>query len=119
MSQNKHTKREIDYSGINSKDVYSLLIRIPPGKVSTYGDIAFAIGHPKAYRAIGKIVANNPNPIVVPCHRVVKSSGEIGGFIYGEKKKKELLEKEGIKIENGFIKNFQESRFIFEQIILL
>lgn len=116
MSQYHHTKQEIEYAGISSKDVYNLLTKIPIGKVSTYGDIAAAIGHPKAYRAIGKIVANNPNPIIVPCHRVVKSSGELGGFMYGEKNKRELLEKEGIKIENGFVKNFQESRFIFEQI---
>ena len=62
----------MDYSGISSKDVYNLLTKIPIGKVSTYGDIAAAIGYPKAYRAIGNIVANNPNPIIVPCHRVVK-----------------------------------------------
>ncbi len=115
MCQYNHTKEEIDCSGISSKDVYNLLTKIPLGKVSTYGDIAAAIGHPKAYRVIGKIVANNPNPIIVPCHRVVKSSGEIGGFMYGEKNKRELLEKEGIKIENGFVKNFKESRFIFKQ----
>jgi methylated-DNA-[protein]-cysteine S-methyltransferase len=51
---------------------------------------------------------------VVPCHRVVKANGEIGGFMYGENKKKEILEKEGIKIENRTVKNFKEFRFVFE-----
>ena len=115
MSQyNFASKEEIAYPCISSKNVYDLLAKIPPGKVSTYGDIAKTLGHPGASRAIGRIIANNPNPIVVPCHRVVKSNGEIGGFMYGEDKKKELLEKEGIKIENRAVKNFKEFRFVFD-----
>ena len=115
MSQyNSATKEEVAYSCISSKNVYNLLAKIPLGKVSTYGDIAKALGHPGASRAIGRIIANNPNPIVVPCHRVVKSNGEIGGFMYGENMKKEILEKEGIKIENSTVKNFKEFRFVFE-----
>ena len=104
------------YSSISDKDVYSILTKIPPGKVSTYGDIARALGHPRASRAIGRIVANNPNLISVPCHRVVKSNGEIGGFRYGERMKKEILEREGIQIQNKVVENFQECRFIFTLI---
>ena len=115
MSQHNNTaKEEMDYPCISGKSVYDLLAKIPLGKVSTYGDIAKTLGHPGASRAIGRIIANNPNPIVVPCHRVVKSSGEIGGFMYGEDKKKELLEKEGIEIENRAVKNFKEFRFVFD-----
>ena len=114
MSQyNSAKKEEMAHPCISSKSVYDLLAKIPLGKVSTYGDIAKALGHPGASRAIGRIVANNPNPIVVPCHRVVKSSGEIGGFMYGENIKKEILEKEGIEVENRIVKNFNELRFVF------
>jgi methylated-DNA-[protein]-cysteine S-methyltransferase len=111
MSRNVPKKEEMHYSGISDKDVYSILTKIPPGKVSTYGDIARALGHPRGSRAIGRIVAINPNPISVPCHRVIKSNGEIGGFKYGEQMKKEILEKEGIKFQNKVVENFQESRF--------
>jgi len=65
-------KVKTGHTGIVDQDVYVLLSKIPSGKVSTYGDIARALGHPKAARAIGRIIANNPNPISIPCHRVVK-----------------------------------------------
>jgi methylated-DNA-[protein]-cysteine S-methyltransferase len=106
-------KIKTGHTSITDQDVYLLLSKIPSGKVSTYGDIARALGHPKAARAIGKIVANNPNPISIPCHRVVKSNGEIGGFAYGEKMKREILEKEGIKFQNTIVENFEEHRLSF------
>ena len=93
--------------------IVAAIRKIPRGKVSTYGDIARALGHPKAARAIGRIIANNPNPISIPCHRVVKSSGEIGGFAYGEQMKREILEKEGIKFQDRIVENFQEQRLSF------
>jgi methylated-DNA-[protein]-cysteine S-methyltransferase len=110
-------KEEVHRSGIRGKDVYTLLTKIPPGKVSTYGDIASALGYPRASRAVGRIIANNPNPIIVPCHRVVKSNGEIGGFMYGEQRKREILEREGIRFQNRVVENFQEARFILNKQI--
>ena len=71
------------------------------------------MGHPKAARAIGRIIANNPNPILVPCHRVVKSNGEIGGFAYDEQRKRQILEKEGIKFQNRIVEKFEEQRLSF------
>ncbi|MDP9287059.1 MAG: MGMT family protein [Thermoproteota archaeon] len=106
-------KVKTSHTSITDQDVYILLSKIPPGKVSTYGDIAKALGHPKAARAIGRIIANNPNPISIPCHRVVKSNGEIGGFAYGEQRKREILEKEGIKFQNRIVENFEEQRLSF------
>jgi methylated-DNA-[protein]-cysteine S-methyltransferase len=106
-------KVKTGHASITEQDVYVLLSIIPPGKVSTYGDIAKALGHPKAARAIGRIIANNPNPISIPCHRVVKSNGEIGGFAYGEQRKREILEKEGIKFQNRIVENFEEQRLSF------
>src|SRR5829696_4466470 len=65
------------------KDVYKLLMEIPAGKIATYGDIAKALGHPFAARAVGNILNKNPNPIVVPCHRIICSNGKMGGYAYG------------------------------------
>jgi len=106
-------KVKTGHSDIVDEDVYVLLSKIPSGKVSTYGDIARALGHPKAARAIGRIIANNPNPISIPCHRVVKSNGEIGGFAYGEQMKREILEEEGIKFQDRIVENFEEQRLSF------
>ena len=106
-------KVKTGHASITDQDVYVLLSKIPPGKVSTYGDIAKALGHPKAARAIGRIIANNPNPILVPCHRVVKSNGEIGGFAYGEQRKRQILEKEGINFQNRIVEKFEEQRLSF------
>jgi methylated-DNA-[protein]-cysteine S-methyltransferase len=97
---------------IKDSDVYDLLLKIPEGYVSTYGDLARALGNPSASRLIGRILGNNPNPIKVPCHRVVKSDGKLGGYRYGIDKKKDLLEKEGISITNRtIIDNFENIRF--------
>jgi methylated-DNA-[protein]-cysteine S-methyltransferase len=91
-------------------DVYDLLLKIPAGKVSTYGDLAKALGNPSASREIGRILGRNPSPITVPCHRVVMSDGSIGGYMYGVYKKRELLEEEGVSISGKIISNFKKIR---------
>jgi methylated-DNA-[protein]-cysteine S-methyltransferase len=94
-------------------EVYKMLLKIPAGKVSTYGDIAKALGYPKAARLIGRILHENPNPVVIPCHRIVHSNGDLGGYAYGSTKKRKLLEKEGIKFsDNDYarLKEFQKCR---------
>src|ERR687891_1062193 len=95
---------------IRSSDVYDLLLKIPPGKVSTYGDLARALGNPSASRAIGRILGENPNPIKVPCHRVVMSNGRVGGYAYGTAKKRQLLENEGVSFTNEIVQNFNDVR---------
>ena len=95
---------------IRSSDVYDLLLKIPAGKVSTYGDLAKALGNPSASRAIGRILGENPNPIQVPCHRVVMSNGRVGGYAYGTTKKRQLLENEGVSLINGIVRNFSNIR---------
>jgi methylated-DNA-[protein]-cysteine S-methyltransferase len=94
-------------------EVYNMLLKIPVGKVSTYGDIAKALGMPHAARLIGQILHENPNPVVVPCHRVVHSNGKIGGYAYGSEKKRKLLEEEGVKFcgaSNTHMEEFQKCR---------
>ena len=95
---------------IKDNDVYELLLKIPAGKLSTYGDLAKALGKPSASRVIGRILGKNPNPIVVPCHRVVMSDGKLGGYAYGSTRKRELLEKEGISFTDKTISDFKKVR---------
>ena len=70
---------------------------IPRGYVSTYGRIAAHIGHPGAGRAVGNALARNPFPVVIPCHRAIRSDGELGGFQEGPAMKRRLLEMEGVR----------------------
>ena len=111
MDLNKGNKRG-STSIIKDSDVYDLLLKIPEGYVSTYGDLARALESPSSSRLIGRILGNNPNPVKVPCHRVVKSDGKLGGYRYGIDKKKDLLQKEGISIVNEtIVENFENIRF--------
>ena len=91
-----------------SHAVWSVTKKIPKGKVATYSGIARIIGRPKAARAVGNALHVNPFAPVVPCHRVVKKSGQIGGFAGGVKKKIKLLKKEKIKVIKGKIVNFSK-----------
>jgi len=95
---------------INNQSVYNLVSNIPPGKVATYGQLASSVGNPRAARGIGKILNKNPRPIIVPCHRVVRSDGHIGGYMYGKERKITLLLNEGIPIVNDLIKDFEKYR---------
>lgn len=85
------------------REVWRAAQRIPRGKVSTYSSIARAIGKPKSARAVGNALNANPYAPKVPCHRVVRSDGSIGGFASGTRRKKELLEREGLKVKNDKI----------------
>lgn len=69
--------------------------RIPKGRVKTYGELARAVGKPGAARAVGQVMARNPVPLLIPCHRVVRSGGLLGGFGGGRKWKEYLLAREG------------------------
>lgn len=70
--------------------------RIPKGKTLTYKEVASRAGSPRAYRAVGSILNRRGGmKYGIPCHRVVKSDGTVGGYAHGTKKKTELLRKEG------------------------
>ena len=73
--------------------------KIPRGKVSTYGKIAERVGQPKGARAVGSALAANPFPLLIPCHRAVRSGGELGGFQSGPQMKKALLALEGVRFD--------------------
>ncbi len=74
--------------------VWSALSEIPYGQTRSYAEVAVAIGSPGASRAVGAACASNPLPIVIPCHRVVRSDGSIGGYLGGVPVKRWLLELE-------------------------
>jgi len=93
--------------------VYRKLLQVPKGKVTTYSDLAKAIGLKNGHRFVGTIMKKNPYPVIIPCHRVVKSDGKIGGYSYGEKVKLKMLQKEGIKIKDGKIIDFGKGKFYF------
>ena len=110
--QDKNIGKRPSTKIIDSEDVYNMLLTIPKGKVSTYGDLAKALGNPAASRHIGKILSNNPNPIRVPCHRVVMSNGKIGGYAFGTQKKKELLQNEGVIFADEYrLSEFSKVRY--------
>ena len=78
--------------------VWKYLKRIPIGSIKTYSQVAKAIGKPLAVRAVANAIAKNPYPLQIPCHRVIRSDGSLGGYSAkgGLKIKKKLLKKEGI-----------------------
>ena len=78
--------------------VWNFLKKIPKGTVKTYSEVAKAIRKPLAIRAVANAIAKNPYPIQIPCHRVIRSDGSLGGYsgVGGVKKKKNLLKREGI-----------------------
>ncbi len=90
---------------------YSLVKQIPEGKVSTYGELARALGDIRASRAVGRMLNENPYAPIVPCHRVVMSDGSLGGFGGGIKKKIKLLDKEGVKVRDDNIVDFDHVLF--------
>jgi len=95
--------------------VLKILSAVPAGRVTTYAALARAVGRPGAARAVGNALHQNPLPIVVPCHRVVRSDGFIGGYRFGTRRKKALLVGEGIRIESsGQVENFSQILFTFE-----
>ncbi len=85
------------------QQVYKKLTEVPQGKVTTYGELAKAVGLKNGQRIIGQIMKKNPYPAIIPCHRVVNLDGKVGGYAYGEDVKTNMLQKEGIKIQNGKI----------------
>ena len=117
-NQNKRNKKKWikrlikDYPVFYQK-VWLACLDIPKGKVITYKELAKMINNPKAYRAVGNALNKNPLPEIIPCHRVIRSDGNIGGYSRGIKKKIRLLKIEGIKIKDGKVckaKNSKDSK---------
>jgi AraC family transcriptional regulator of adaptative response/methylated-DNA-[protein]-cysteine methyltransferase len=78
--------------------VWESLLTIPMGKLSTYGSLAGKIGNPKASRAVGTAIGSNPVAFLIPCHRVIQSSGNIGGYMWGSERKQLIIGWESCKV---------------------
>jgi AraC family transcriptional regulator of adaptative response/methylated-DNA-[protein]-cysteine methyltransferase len=74
--------------------VWRALLEIPAGSVTTYGTLAAVVGNPSASRAVGTAVGSNPVSYLIPCHRVIRASGELGGYAWGVERKKAMLWRE-------------------------
>ncbi|HSO06492.1 MAG TPA: methylated-DNA--[protein]-cysteine S-methyltransferase, partial [Pelomicrobium sp.] len=81
--------------------VWRALLRVPDGAVCTYGDLAAAIGRPSAARAVGQAVGANPVACLIPCHRVIRGIGALGGYRWGPQRKRALLAWEAARSERA------------------
>lgn len=97
-----------------SEKVLEIIKKVPKGKVTTYKEIGKQF-HKKGqiYRAVGRALNQNTQPVIIPCHRVVKSDGSIGGYSRGIQKKILLLKKEGVEVKNNKIVDFKKKIFKF------
>jgi O-6-methylguanine DNA methyltransferase len=93
-----------------TRRVLSVVRRIPPGRVATYGDVADAAGRARAWRAVGNIMMNCSAPDV-PCHRVVAAAGGLGGYGGNLELKRGLLRAEGVLVSGSRIRDFRERRW--------
>ncbi|AZA58428.1 bifunctional helix-turn-helix domain-containing protein/methylated-DNA--[protein]-cysteine S-methyltransferase [Chryseobacterium shandongense] len=82
--------------------VWESLLAIPMGKLSTYGNLAGKIGYPNASRAVGTAIGSNPVAFLIPCHRVIQSSGKIGGYMWGSDRKQMIIGWESSQVYSDF-----------------
>jgi len=94
------------------QQLHQLLAQIPQGKVTTYKEIAHAMGT-TGYRFVGQLLNKNPHPDEFPCFKVVQSDGKLGGFALGNKDKIARLKTEGIEVKNEKIVDFKQKLFQF------
>ena len=98
-----------------SEEVLKLTKQIPKGKITTYKQLATAAGNKKATRAAGNSLNKNKQPIIIPCHRVIKSTGEAGGYSGGTEKKIALLKEEGILIKGEKVISLKRYLYKFKK----
>lgn len=92
--------------------VLAAVRRVPKGRVVTYASLARNIGAPRAARAVGQALNKNPHLVTVPCHRVVRSDGSLGGYRQGSRQKKRLLIREGVRFTSSLrVKNFSNIEY--------
>ena len=108
MAKNKILEKKIEQNSILTlfqKEVYKAILDIPRGEIRSYRWVAEKIGNLRASRAVGNALNSNPYSPEVPCHRVIRSDGSIGGYAGGISKKKAILRNEGISLEEMKKKN--------------
>jgi len=98
-------KKEPEVSDFD-RQVYAVIRQVPRGRLATYGQVARVLGRPGAARAVGNALHKNPWAPDIPCHRIIKANGDIGGYVQGRQVKTSLLASEGINIKDGQVINF-------------
>jgi deoxyribonuclease V len=103
---------KLKYTNLNLyKYFYNLVKQIPAGYITTYGELARALGDIRAARAVGYMLSINSDPDRIPCYRVVHTDGRMGKYALGIEEKERRLRKDGIIISNGMVENFKERFF--------
>lgn len=100
--QLQEIKLHLKGSGFQLK-IWESLLKIPMGKLATYGNIAAHIGNPNASRAVGSAIGSNPVAFLIPCHRVIQATGNIGGYMWGNTRKTAIIGWESAKTETANI----------------
>lgn len=108
MADSPLAKKDRNLSGFE-KGVYRAVVKIPSGEVRSYKWVAKMLGRPNAYRAVGNALNKNPYPPIIPCHRVIKSDGSIGGYSKGIRLKIKMLKAEGIDLTDSCCYNYKEN----------
>ncbi|HEY3275526.1 MAG TPA: methylated-DNA--[protein]-cysteine S-methyltransferase [Syntrophorhabdaceae bacterium] len=93
---------DLSQEGEFTQRVLKALMKVPHGELTSYGRLAAALGYRNAAQAVGQALGRNPIPIIIPCHRVIRSDGTIGGFSMGLKYKERLLALEGIRLRSCY-----------------
>jgi O-6-methylguanine DNA methyltransferase len=106
----KRSRESGSRSNVFRARVLSVVRRIPPGRVATYGDIAAAAGNARACRAVGNIMRDCNSP-GVPCHRVIAAGGKLGGYGGNLEMKRALLRAEGIRVIGSSVRDFAARRW--------
>ncbi len=102
----------MNYTHLNLYDYfYNLVKQIPEGCITTYGELARALGDIRAARAVGYMLSINQDPDKIPCYKVVHTDRRMGKYALGMDEKEKRLRKDGIKISNGIVENFEERFF--------
>lgn len=113
-NDNDITTAQVHSISTLDQKVYTLLAKVPRGRVTTYSELAKAAGIRNGQRAIGRIMSKNPYPSIIPCHRVVKSTGQIGGYAYGTNIKENMLTIEGVSIRDEKIADMNQTMYRFD-----
>ena len=99
FADREHGRITLELNGTNFQlKVWEALLRIPPGTLVSYGDVARSIGHPDAVRAVGTAVGQNPIAYLIPCHRVIRSTGAFGNYRWGAARKRAMVGWEAARI---------------------
>jgi methylated-DNA-[protein]-cysteine S-methyltransferase len=101
LRSGRATDLRFDLSGRTSfeRDVLATALQIPPGEIRPYSWIAHRIDRPRAVRAVGTALGHNPVPVLIPCHRVIRSDGNMGQYGFGPELKRRLLDAEGVDVD--------------------